>query len=414
MSSDLNTILADLARYLDQQRQRGEVYFLETGELAGAAGAEADTVDPAGAGRAAAGPDVAGSAAAEPAGAGRAAAGPAAAYPASIVPAATEPAAIVPAATEPAATEPAAAESAAAEPAATQPAAPESAAAEPAAAEPAAVGPAATRPAAPEPAAAEPAAAESAAVEPTAAEPVAPPPAPAGVIPEADDPFAAECARFVRDARARLAAARQAAAPRTTRPVSPQAPADRGAALEELAATVRTCTRCALHKGRNLAVPGAGHPAASVVVIGEAPGAEEDRQGLPFVGRSGALLEKILGAIGFARDDVFICNILKCRPPANRDPRADEVLACQGYLQRQLQIIRPRVILCVGRIAAQTLLRTGEPLSRLREEARLYAGIPVVSTYHPAALLRNPENKRLTWEDVRKLRALHDALGPSA
>jgi DNA polymerase len=284
------------------------------------------------------------------------------------------------------------------------------------------------------------AAAEEAATDPgpTAPAPPArepapgPPPAPPQAAPAADDPFAAECARFVRASLARIARARPAAsgpppapaqeamfasAPAAGGPPAgmagpvPEDPAERAALLAELGETIRTCTRCGLHAGRQQAVPGAGNPLASLVLVGEAPGAEEDRQGLPFVGASGQLLTKILAAIGFSRQDVFICNILKCRPPGNRDPQADEVAACQGYLRRQLQIIRPRLILCLGRIAAQTLLGTSESLGRLRQEVRFYAGVPVMATYHPAALLRNAANKRATWDDVRKARALHDALG---
>ena len=144
--------------------------------------------------------------------------------------------------------------------------------------------------------------------------------------------------------------------------------------------------------------------------IGEAPGRDEDLQGEPFVGRSGQLLTKIIGAIGLTREDVYIANILKCRPPQNRDPAGGEVAACEPHLKRQLAIIHPRVICCLGRIAAQTLLNTDLSLKRLRESVHFYAGIPVMATYHPAALLRNPQWKRDTWNDVRKLRVLRDAL----
>lgn len=193
-------------------------------------------------------------------------------------------------------------------------------------------------------------------------------------------------------------------------PASPGSTEEKGAALEAIAAEVMACVGCELHAGRTKAVPGAGNPDAGLVLIGEAPGQAEDRQGIPFVGPSGQLLTDILKAIGFARDEVYICNILKCRPPGNRDPQGDEVQACEPYLKRQLAVIQPQVILCLGRIAAQTLLNTSASLGQLRQSVHFYAGVPVMATYHPAALLRNPGNKRPTWDDVRKVRALHDAL----
>jgi uracil-DNA glycosylase family 4 len=185
---------------------------------------------------------------------------------------------------------------------------------------------------------------------------------------------------------------------------------DKTAALNELRARVLPCTSCQLSEGRTNTVFGAGNPDADVVFIGEAPGEEEDKQGEPFVGRSGQLLTKILEAIGYPRDEVFICNILKCRPPGNRDPLPEEVTACEPHLKAQLAILRPRVICCLGRVAAQTLLGTDASLTKLRGAVHFYAGIPVMATYHPAALLRNPDWKRDTWNDVRKLRALVDAL----
>jgi len=197
-------------------------------------------------------------------------------------------------------------------------------------------------------------------------------------------------------------------------PASPVPTEEKGAALEAIASEVMSCVGCELHAGRTRAVPGAGNPDAGLVLIGEAPGQAEDRQGLPFVGPSGQLLTDILKAIGFARDEVYICNILKCRPPGNRDPEGREVQACEPYLKRQLAVIQPQVILCLGRIAAQTLLNTSASLGQLRQAVHFYAGVPVMATYHPAALLRNPGNKRATWEDVRKVRALHDALAARA
>jgi len=181
-------------------------------------------------------------------------------------------------------------------------------------------------------------------------------------------------------------------------------------AMADLTGTVKGCQACALHKSRTTTVFGAGNPNAAVVFIGEAPGRDEDLQGEPFVGQSGQLLTKILGAIGLSREEIFICNILKCRPPENRDPDPQEVIACEDHLKRQLAILQPRLICCLGRIAAQTLLGTSATLGALRRTVHFYAGIPVMATYHPAALLRNPSWKKDVWNDVRKLRNLHDAL----
>ena len=146
------------------------------------------------------------------------------------------------------------------------------------------------------------------------------------------------------------------------------------------------------------------------MLIGEAPGADEDAQGEPFVGRAGQLLNKILEAIGFRRDDVYICNILKCRPPNNRKPQPEEVERCLPYLRKQIQLVRPALILCLGLTAAENLLGTTESLGRLRGRTLSYEGTPVMVTYHPAALLRNPNWKRPTWEDVQAARVLHDEL----
>ncbi len=179
--------------------------------------------------------------------------------------------------------------------------------------------------------------------------------------------------------------------------------------LEEVAAHIRACTQCSLQAGAKNAVPGIGNVAAEFVCVGEAPGASEDEQGIPFVGEAGQLLTKILGAIQLAREDVFICNVLKHRPPANRDPLPDEVTACQPFLHRQLAIVRPRVILALGRFAAQTLFETTASLSKLRGQIHSYRGIPVIVTYHPAALLRNESWKRPTWEDVKLARRILDA-----
>jgi DNA polymerase len=193
----------------------------------------------------------------------------------------------------------------------------------------------------------------------------------------------------------------------------PSIPAAFGATtvdLETFRAEICHCQKCALGKRRKNFVFGDGDASARIVFVGEAPGEEEDNQGRPFVGAAGQLLTKIIEAIKFRRSEVYICNILKCRPPENRDPERDEIVACTPYLRRQLEIIEPRVICCLGRHAAQTLLGTSAALAALRERAHFFDGVPVVVTFHPAALLRNPHWKRPTWDDVRKLRALYDAL----
>jgi uracil-DNA glycosylase family 4 len=170
---------------------------------------------------------------------------------------------------------------------------------------------------------------------------------------------------------------------------------------------VAACTACDLCKTRTQTVFGVGDTQADWLVIGEAPGAEEDRQGEPFVGRAGQLLNAMLLAIGLPRDSVFIANILKCRPPGNRDPRPDEVSKCLPYLSQQIELLKPRMILVVGRIAAQTLLATDAPLARLRGKLHRFgaADTPLVVTYHPAYLLRTPADKRKAWEDLKFARA---------
>lgn len=173
--------------------------------------------------------------------------------------------------------------------------------------------------------------------------------------------------------------------------------------LELLQKQVAVCSRCDLHKSRTRTVFGTGDPGADWLLIGEAPGAEEDRQGEPFVGRAGRLLNAMLEAIGLNRERVYIANILKCRPPNNRDPRAAEVLECEPYLQQQIALIRPKIILALGRIAAQNLLRTEVPIGRMRGQRFEYGdtNIPVVVTYHPAYLLRSPREKRKSWQDLQ-------------
>lgn len=179
-------------------------------------------------------------------------------------------------------------------------------------------------------------------------------------------------------------------------------PDDVAARWEALAAAVRECTLCPLHRTRTQTVFGVGRRDAELLVIGEAPGADEDRQGEPFVGRAGQLLNAMLRAIGLARSDVYIANILKCRPPSNRDPQPQEAAACTPYLTQQIDLIRPRVILAVGRIAAQWLLQSDAPIGRLRGRAFQYgeAGVPLVVTYHPAYLLRSPLAKATAWTDL--------------
>jgi uracil-DNA glycosylase len=175
---------------------------------------------------------------------------------------------------------------------------------------------------------------------------------------------------------------------------------------EEIAA----CARCPLHATRTQSVFGVGDMQAEWLVIGEAPGAEEDRRGEPFVGRAGQLLDSMLRAIGLARgDNVYIANVLKSRPPGNRDPKPDEVAACMPYLQRQLALLRPKVILAVGRIAAQTLLATDAPLARLRGRVHAFGepATPLIVTYHPAYLLRSPGEKRKAWEDLKFARGVY-------
>jgi DNA polymerase len=173
-------------------------------------------------------------------------------------------------------------------------------------------------------------------------------------------------------------------------------------------AQIRACTRCRLHAGRTHAVPGEGPTDARLVVVGEGPGANEDAQGRPFVGRAGDLLNEILAAIDCPRETVYIANVVKCRPPENRKPQGDEMDACMPYLHRQLALIRPKVVLAMGATAAEALLQTRASLAQLRNRVHEYRGIPLVVTYHPAALLRNPNWKRPTWDDVRIARQLLD------
>jgi DNA polymerase len=175
---------------------------------------------------------------------------------------------------------------------------------------------------------------------------------------------------------------------------------------DSLAARVSACTLCALHRTRTQTVFGVGARDADLLIIGEAPGADEDQQGVPFVGRAGQLLTKIIEAIGLKRDDVYIANVIKCRPPSNRNPEPDEVSTCEPFLARQIDIVRPKVIVALGTFAAHLLLHTDAPISRLRGVVHDYRGASLIPTFHPAYLLRSPDRKREVWEDMKKVRAL--------
>jgi len=181
---------------------------------------------------------------------------------------------------------------------------------------------------------------------------------------------------------------------------------------ETLAARVAACTTCELHQGRTQTVFGTGNRGADWLIIGEAPGAEEDKRGEPFVGRAGQLLTSMLGALGLPRPQVYIANILKCRPPSNRDPKPEEVACCEQYLFNQIALLNPRIILAVGRIAAQNLLKTQTPIGKLRGHRHAFGiqEIPVVVTYHPAYLLRSPGEKRKAWEDLLFARQVFESL----
>ena len=183
-----------------------------------------------------------------------------------------------------------------------------------------------------------------------------------------------------------------------------------------LEAQALVCTKCDLHQTRTRVVFGVGDRRARWMVIGEAPGADEDRQGEPFVGRSGQLLNEMLRAAGVAREQVYIANIVKCRPPDNRDPKPEESTRCEGYLQKQIELLQPGLILAVGRIAAQNLLRKDTPIGRLRGRVHRYGpgGIPLVVTYHPAYLMRSPGQKRKAWEDLCLARSTVPPLGAAA
>jgi uracil-DNA glycosylase len=178
-------------------------------------------------------------------------------------------------------------------------------------------------------------------------------------------------------------------------------------ALVDVRNEIGDCTRCRLHsQGRTQIVFGVGNPQADLMFVGEAPGADEDVQGIPFGGRAGQLLTKIIEAIGLTRDDVYIANVIKCRPPGNRNPEQDEVNTCEPFLYRQIDIIKPKVIVALGTFAAKALLQSTDPISRLRGRTYDYRGAKLIPTFHPAYLLRNPSSKREVWEDMKVARKL--------
>ena len=183
---------------------------------------------------------------------------------------------------------------------------------------------------------------------------------------------------------------------------------EKSTSLAEFEKLICNCTKCRLHHERNKFVFGTGNPDADVLVIGEGPGAEEDKQGLPFVGRAGQLLTDMLKAIKFSREEVYIGNVVKCRPPENRTPMQDEMDTCMPYLKKQCELIKPKLILCLGLTAAKGLLKKRESLGELRKSIYEYEGAKVIVTYHPAALLRNPHWKKDCWEDLKKFRKLYE------
>jgi len=186
--------------------------------------------------------------------------------------------------------------------------------------------------------------------------------------------------------------------------VSEDMPRDNSNKLDEYLNSIKDCLECPLGKTRKNIVLGMGDPNADIVFVGEAPGKQEDLQGLPFVGRSGKLLDKMLFSINLSRDDVYILNVLKCRPPDNRNPSKIEIEKCEPYLKKQLKIIKPKLIVALGRISAMTILRTKESLTNMRNQIFDYEGIDFLVTYHPAALLRNPNFKKYAWEDFKLIR----------
>ncbi len=190
------------------------------------------------------------------------------------------------------------------------------------------------------------------------------------------------------------------------------AKAEPPATLTQLERELQNCQRCKLHRGRTHVVFGAGNPNAILMFIGEGPGDHEDQQGEPFVGEAGELLTKIIHAINLTREDVYIANIVKCRPPQNRDPEPDEIATCFPFLQQQIAMIRPKILCALGKFASQTLLRTTDSISRLRGRFYDYQGIQVMPTYHPAYLLHNHQDKRLAWEDMKLVKQAYEQYAP--
>jgi DNA polymerase len=218
-------------------------------------------------------------------------------------------------------------------------------------------------------------------------------------------PPSVEAAPPSADADAKVDAALAEALPTESAPaVRPSASAP--PTLEAVRAELGDCRRCKLCEGRKNLVFGVGNPNAELVFVGEGPGADEDEQGIPFVGKAGQLLTKMIEAMGFTRDQVYICNVVKCRPPGNRNPEPDEIDACEPFLKAQLAALRPKAIVALGKFAAQTLLRDDTSITRLRGQWREYEGIRLMPTFHPAYLLRSPDQKRLAWEDLQQVMAL--------
>jgi len=195
-------------------------------------------------------------------------------------------------------------------------------------------------------------------------------------------------------------------APRSTTPITNTPSADPAVALKVIRDDIGDCTRCRLHEGRHTIVFGTGNPKARLMFVGEAPGQDEDEQGLPFVGRAGQLLTKMIESMGFRRDDVYIANVIKCRPPGNRAPKPDEVESCEPFVRRQIAAINPEVVCALGSFASQTVLRRQEKISAIRGRFFLVDGVKVLPTYHPAYLLRSPSEKRVVWEDLQKIMAV--------
>jgi uracil-DNA glycosylase len=222
----------------------------------------------------------------------------------------------------------------------------------------------------------------------------------ASKLPAAAPAKAAVLAKAAGPAKAVMPA--QALAPAKPEVIAPVAQQVRRP-LDEIRRELGDCQRCKLCSGRSSIVFGTGNPRAELVFVGEGPGEEEDKQGVPFVGKAGQLLTKMIEAMKFSRDEVYICNVVKCRPPNNRNPEADEIAACEPFLQAQLASLQPKVIVALGKFAAQTLLRDTTAITRLRGQWRTYQGIPLMPTFHPAYLLRQPDEKKLAWMDLQEV-----------